>query len=83
MEHCVLHDFRRSQATSLIDSGFNEDVVDRIQNHTATDSQPSIISAVYNKAQKLDAHSKALHAWTDMVTGGTGNIIPFMARHAF
>ena len=83
MEHCVLHDFRRSQATSLIVAGFNEGVIDRIQNHTATGSRPAIVSAVYNKTHKLDAHSKALHAWADMVTSATGNIIPFMPRHGF
>lgn len=69
MEHWVLHDFRRSQATSLVEAGFDEGVVDRIQNHKATSSRPSIVSAVYNKAHRLDDRSKALQAWADMVTG--------------
>jgi hypothetical protein len=80
MEHWVLHDFRRSQATSLVEANFDEGVVDRIQNHTATGSRPSIVSAVYNKAHKLDARSKAVQAWADMVTGSTGNVVPFSRR---
>ena len=80
MEHWVLHDFRRSQATSLVEAEYDEGVVDRIQNHTATGSRPSIVSAVYNKAHKLDARSKAVQAWADMVTGSTGNVVPFSRR---
>ena len=40
MEHWVLHDFRRAQAASLVEVGFDEGAVDRIQNHTATVSRP-------------------------------------------
>ena len=62
MEHWALHDFRRSQATSRVEAGCDEGVVDRTQNHTATGSRPSTVSAVYNKAHKLDARSKAVKA---------------------
>ena len=71
------HDFRRSQATLLAEAGFDESVVDRIQNHVATGSKPSIVAAVYNKAEKLEARAKALQAWADMITGAESNIIPF------
>ena len=64
----------------IVEAEFDEGVVDRIQNHTATGSRPSIVSAVYNKAHKLDARSKAVQAWADMVTGSTGNVIPFSRR---
>ena len=44
----VLHDLRRSQATALAEAGFDEGVVDRIQNHVASGSRPSAV-AVYNE----------------------------------
>ena len=74
------HDFRRSQATLLAEAGFDESVVDRIQNHVATGSRPSIVAAVYNKAEKLEARAKALQAWADMITDAESNIIPFSPR---
>jgi len=76
----TLHDFRRSQATLLAEAGFDESVVDRIQNHVATGSRPSIVAAVYNKAKKLEARAEALQAWADMITGAEGNVIPFAPR---
>ena len=75
IEHWVLHDLRRSQATFLAEAGFEEGVVDRIQNHSATGSRPSIVAAVYNKAEKLTDRAKALQAWEDTLLCEKGNII--------
>ena len=83
MEHWVLHDFRRSHATLLSEAGFDNSVVARIQNHTATGSRPTIVSAVYNKAHKLNISSKAVQLWADMITGSTGNIIQVSRRSGF
>jgi hypothetical protein len=66
-ESWVLHDLRRSQATTLAEAGYDEGVVDRIQNHVATGSRASAVAAVYNKAQKLPERAAALDAWTKMV----------------
>ena len=74
-ESWVLHDLRRSQATALAEAGFDEGVVDRIQNHVATGSRASAVAAVYNKAQKLTERAVALDAWANMVTGENNNIL--------
>ena len=71
----VLHDLRRSQATALAEAGFDEGVVDRIQNHVASGSRPSLVAAVYNKAQKLPERAEALDAWAAMVTSPLNNIV--------
>ncbi len=69
MEHWVLHDLRRAQATALAEAGFDEGVVDRIQNHVAGGSRPSTVAAVYTRAQKLPERARALDAWAQMVLG--------------
>lgn len=74
-KHWVLHDLRRSQATALAEAGFDEGVVDRIQNHVATGSRASVVAAVYNKAQKLPDRALALDAWARMVTDQSTNIV--------
>ena len=71
----VLHDLRRSQATALAEAGFDEGVVDRIQNHVASGSRASAVAAVYNKAQKLTERAAALDAWAAMVTGQPTNLL--------
>ena len=71
----VLHDLRRSQATALAEAGFDEGVVDRIQNHVAAGSRASAVAAVYNKAQKLAERATALDAWANMVTGEHNNVL--------
>lgn len=68
-EPWVLHDLRRAQATALAEAGFDEGVVDRIQNHVAGGSRASAVAAVYNKAEKLPERARALEAWADMVLG--------------
>ena len=77
-EPWVLHDLRRSQATALAEAGFDEGVVDRIQNHVAAGSRASAVAAVYNKAQKLTERATALDAWANMVTGEHNNVIQLM-----
>ena len=72
----VLHDLRRSQATALAEAGFDEGVVDRIQNHVASGSRASAVAGVYNKAHKLPERASALDAWARMVTGQPTNIVP-------
>jgi len=71
----VLHDLRRSQATALAEAGFDEGVVDRIQNHVAGGSRASAVAAVYNKAQKLPERARALNAWGEMVLGRWGDVV--------
>ena len=73
----MLHDLRRSQATALAEAGYDEGVVDRIQNHVATGSRASAVAAVYNKAQKLPERAIALDAWAAMVTQDTSNVVVF------
>ena len=77
-EPWVLHDLRRSQATALAEAGFDEGVVDRIQNHVAAGSRASAVAAVYNKAQKLAERATALDAWANMVIGEHNNVIQLM-----
>ena len=78
-EPWVLHDLRRSQATALAEAGFDEGVVDRIQNHVASGSRASTVAAVYNKAQKLPQRASALDAWAGMVLGEHSNVINLSA----
>jgi integrase len=82
IEPWVLHDLRRSQATALAEAGFDETVVDRIQNHVAGGSRASAVAAVYNKAQRLPERAKALNAWADMVTGRSDNVVHIADRRA-
>ena len=82
MEHWVLHDLRRSQATALAEAGYDETVVDRIQNHVAGGSRASAVAAVYNKAQRLPERAKALNAWADMVMGRSDNVVQIADRRA-
>ena len=74
-EPWVLHDLRRSQATALAETGFDEGVVDRIQNHVASGSRASAVAVVYNKAQKLPERAAALDAWARMVTSDGDNVV--------
>jgi hypothetical protein len=82
MEKWVIHDLRRAQATALAEAGFDETVVDRIQNHVASGSRASAVSGVYNKAQRLPERARALDAWADMVTGRSGNVVHIADRRA-
>ena len=59
----------------LAEAGFDEGVVDRIQNHVATGSRASAVAAVYNKAQKLPERAAALDAWARMVTQDRSNVV--------
>ena len=75
-EPWILHDLRRAQATTLAEAGFDEGVVDRIQNHVASGSNPSVVAAVYNKAQKLPSEQKLRYLGRD-VTSDRFQVIPF------
>ena len=74
-EPWVLHDLRRAQATALAEAGYDDGVVDRIQNHVAAGSRASAVAAVYNKAQKLPERAAALDAWAQMVSCENSKII--------
>ena len=74
-EQWVLHDLRRSQPTALAEAGYDEGVVDRIQNNVATGSRASAVAAVYNKAQKLPERAAAPDAWARMVIQDTSNVV--------
>lgn len=80
MEKWVIHDLRRSQATGLAEAGFDEGVVDRIQNHVASGSRASAVAGVYNKAEKLPERARALNAWADMVLGRWGQVLHLSQR---
>jgi integrase len=80
MEKWVIHDLRRSQATGLAEAGFDEGVVDRIQNHVASGSRASAVAGVYNKAEKLPERARALDAWTEMVMGRWGKVVQLPQR---
>jgi integrase len=68
IEHWVLHDLRRTMATELAERGVNESIVDRIQNHVASGSRPSQVSAVYQQAEMLAEREQALETWAALVT---------------
>ncbi len=80
IEKWVIHDLRRSQATALAEAGFEEGVVDRIQNHVAGGSRASAVAGVYNKAEKLPERARALDAWSDMVLGRSDNVVQIADR---
>ncbi len=80
LEKWVIHDLRRSQATALAEAGFDEGVVDRIQNHVASGSRASAVAGVYNKAEKLPERKRALNAWSDMVMGRWGQLLQISQR---
>lgn len=82
IEKWTIHDLRRSQATALAEAGFDEAVVDRIQNHVASGSRASAVAGVYNKAQKLTERARALDAWADMILGQWAQVVQIDARRA-
>lgn len=75
MDHWVLHDLRRAQATALAEAGFSEAVVDRIQNHVAVGSRPSAVAAVYSLAKLLPERARALDYWANAVIEPTSKVI--------
>lgn len=75
MDHWVLHDLRRAQATALAEAGFSEAVVDRIQNHVAVGSRPSAVAAVYSLAKLLPERARALDYWANAVTEPMSKVI--------
>jgi integrase len=75
MEHWVLHDLRRSHATSLAEAGLPEGVVDRIQNHVAVGSRPSAVSAVYALAKMLPERARAMDLWARLVTEQANEVV--------
>ena len=75
MEPWVLHDLRRSQATTLAEAGYSEGVVDRIQNHVAVGSRPSVVSAVYTLAEMLPERARALDHWEQLVTSESSDVV--------
>ena len=75
MEPWVLHDLRRSQATALAEDGYSEGVVDRIQNHVAVGSRPSVVSAVYTLAEMLPERARALDHWEQLVTNERSDVV--------
>lgn len=79
MEHWVLHDLRRAQATALAEAGISETVVDRIQNHVAVGSRPSAVAAVYTLAKLLPERARALDYWACLVRDGSAQVVPLLA----
>lgn len=79
MEHWVLHDLRRAQATALAEAGFPETVVDRIQNHVAVGSRPSAVAAVYTLAKLLPERARALDYWAQLVMDRSTQVMPLLA----
>ncbi|MFN3278239.1 MAG: tyrosine-type recombinase/integrase [Paracoccus hibiscisoli] len=67
-EKWVLHDIRRSFATAMVEHGASEGVTDRILNHVAVSSRPSVSSSVYMKADRLKERAEALQQWADLIT---------------
>ncbi len=67
-EHWRIHDIRTGFATKMADAGESEAVVDRILNHSATASAPTLVGRVYNQAQLLDQRAATLDKWAELVT---------------
>lgn len=64
-----LHDLRTGFATAMVEAGEPEGVVDRVLNHVASGSAPSVVSRVYNLAQLLPDRRRVLDIWAEIVTG--------------
>jgi integrase len=62
----VLHDFRRSIATTLASKGFDPLAVDMLLGHVPTGL--SQIVRIYNRYQHAETRRKALEAWADLLT---------------
>lgn len=69
------HDLRRSQATTLAEAGFSATVVDRLQNHTGSSSQPSQVAQVYQLADMLSERERALDYWAKIITEDIAPVI--------
>ena len=74
------HDLRSSFATIQSERQYKEAVVDRVLNHSASGSAPSVVARVYNRAELLEERKIALDDWAKVVTGasassGSGNVV--------
>lgn len=69
IDHWRLHDLRTAFATIMAEADADEAVVDRILNHVAAGSAPSVTARVYNRAKKLPQRRIVLERWGSMVTG--------------
>jgi integrase len=74
-EQWRIHDIRTGFATGMADAGESESVVDRILNHSATASAPTLVGRVYNQAQLLDQRAVALDKWAELVTQESAEVI--------
>lgn len=63
-----LHDLRASFATTMAERGHPESVVDRVLNHVASGSAPSVVARIYNRAQLLKPRQLVLDDWARIVT---------------
>lgn len=79
-EHWRIHDIRTGFATKMADAGENEAVVDRILNHSATASAPTLVGRVYNQAQLLDQRAVALDKWAELVTQESADVVAIGGR---
>jgi integrase len=62
----VLHDFRRSVATTLASKGFDPLAVDMLLGHVPTGL--SQIARIYNRYQHAETRRRALEAWAELIT---------------
>lgn len=74
------HDLRSSFATIQSERQHKEAVVDRVLNHSASGSAPSVVARVYNRAELLEERRIALDDWAKVVTGEpesshSGNVV--------
>lgn len=63
------HDLRTAMASTLCSNNVPEAVADRILNHVATGSAPSVVSRTYNLSELLPERKDALCKWSRWVLG--------------
>lgn len=65
----------------MVERGVPESVADRVLNHSAVGSAPSVVARVYNRASMLKQRARALDDWAKFVTENpaddkSGRVIP-------
>lgn len=68
-----LHDLRTAFATAMVERGIQENVADRVLNHSAVGSAPSAVARVYNRADMLAQRKLALDLWSQLVVESEEN----------
>jgi len=70
------HGFRATASTTLNEMGFNPDAIERQLAH----AERNKVRAAYNRSEYLPERTKFMHAWSDLVSTQSVDVIPIRSQ---